>query len=76
VPLLDHVPEGRGIPSGPSGQLVHGAVQVAVHHQQVAVRLRQHHCGVGGDVLQSVLGGEAQLVVANQRVGLDEHVGA
>jgi hypothetical protein len=47
-----------------------------VHDQQLAVLLREHDGGVGGEVVEAVLRDQAELVVADQRVVLDENVRA
>jgi hypothetical protein len=75
-PLLDQLDERAGVRAGPAGQLVRRGGQVRAHDEQAAVVLRQHDRGVGRGVPQAVRGQQAELVVGQQRVGLDQHVRA
>ncbi len=47
-----------------------------MHHERVAVGQRHHHGRVGGQVGQAVARLQVELVVADQRVVLDQHVRA
>ncbi len=62
--------------SGPAGDLRARGIEVGAHDEHLAVLLRHHHRRVGGEVAQPVIGHQPQLVVADERVVLDEHVGA
>jgi hypothetical protein len=73
-PLLDQLAERRRVGCGPAPDLVDRALQVAVDHEAVAVGLGEDGRRVGVYVLQSPLRGESELVVDQQRVGLDQYV--
>ncbi len=76
APGLDHRAERRCVAVGPTGELGARRVEVGVHDQHVATGLREDHRGIGGEVAQAVVGDQAELVVADQGVVLDQHVRA
>ena len=76
VPLAHHRPQLVGVRPREPRHLLDRRVEVAVHRDRVAAGQRQHHGRVGVEVGQAVRRQQAELVVADHRVRLDEHVRA
>ncbi len=74
---LGHVGEaaiGLGVLFGEFGDVGDGALAVAVHAERGAVLEHADHRHVGEDVAQAEFGFEAEVVVLEQRIALDEDV--
>ena len=75
LPVGEQPQVGLAVRGVQAGQLGGGRVAVAGHDDRVAVGQGQDDGRIGVDVAQAVLG-QPQLVVPDDRVGLDQHVRA
>ena len=74
VVLRDQAPVRGGVPPREVADLVAGAIEVEPHRQLLAVRKCDVADRIGLQVLEPVVGVEAQLVIHEQRVQADDRV--